>query len=107
MNGGAGRGRWHTRWTRLRRRAAETTVVPPHDRPVAQRPSERPGSSSAPRTSPRDPPSPRIQVERPSTALVSTHASWDHTARPTSDAPPEPGLTQPLRVQVHSLLADP
>ena len=98
MNGGAGRGRWHTRWARLRRRGPESTIVPPHDRPVAQRPSERSGSSPAPV---------RIAVERPTTAMVGTRASWDHTARPTSDAPTEPGLTQPLRVQVLSLLADP
>jgi hypothetical protein len=98
MNGGTGRGRWHARWARLRRRAAEVTVTPPHDRPVAQRPVERPGSSPAPA---------RISVERPTTALVPTRASWDHTARATADALPDAGPTQPLRVQVLSLLADP
>ncbi|HET6583711.1 MAG TPA: hypothetical protein VFG69_09690 [Nannocystaceae bacterium] len=39
--------------------------------------------------------------------MVPTRASWDHTARPTSELVSEAGPTQPLRVQVLSLLADP
>jgi len=94
MNGGNGRGRWSNRFARLRRHLPPTPVAPPHDRPVAQRPA------------PAAPPT-RIAVERPSTAMVPTRASWDHTARPMPEPPPESTSTQPLRVQVLSLLADP
>jgi hypothetical protein len=108
MNGGgAGRGRWHARWARLRRRGPDDAIVAPHDRPVAQRPTERHGSSASARTQTGRQPEVRIPIEPPPTAIVATRASWDHTARPIADAVPESTPTQPLRVQVLSLLSDP
>ncbi len=103
MNGGGpSRGRWHARWARLRRRGDEDAIVAPPERPVAQRPSERTSSPRIPVARPAE-----ARIEPPQTALVPTRASWDHTARPTAETSIESTPTQPLRVQVLSLLSDP